>query len=188
MPIISNNNNFLIILCVHGLPAIPCQAGDSTLNAPFYLCYPRKALHSYGGCDHRRHPLSAMLNLHVPHSEGGYGEKNFWSMGATPKATMSWYSLCTSLPVRFSYTIVRCTYFSTCTYVNGVCSSYPIVWHTCTFLLVPTCFLYVLCSLYASDGYRLLPLALDIGFFARYADALAIGSCSPLPSAFVDGT
>jgi hypothetical protein len=166
----------------------PCQAGDSTLNAPFYLCYPRKALHSYGGCDHRRHPLSTMLNLHVPHGEGGYGEKNFWSMGATPKATMSWYSLCTSLPVRFSYTIVRCTYFSTCTYVNGVCSSYPIVWHTCTFLLVPTCFLYVLCSLYASDGYRLLPLALDIGFFARYADALAIGSCSPLPSAFVDGT
>jgi hypothetical protein len=28
---------------------------------------------------------------------------------------------------------------------------------------------------------------LDIGFFARYADASAIGSCAPLPSAFVNG-
>ena len=38
----------------------------------------------------------------------------------------------------------------------------------------------------ASDGYRLLPSASDIGFFAKYADALAIGSCAPLASAFVD--
>ncbi len=37
---------------------------------------------------------------------------------------------------------------------------------------------------YPSDGYQ---LALDIGFFARYADASAIGSCAPLPSAFVNG-
>jgi hypothetical protein len=40
----------------------------------------------------------------------------------------------------------------------------------------------------SSDGNRLLPLALDIGFWARFADALAIGSCKPLPSAFVNGT
>lgn len=40
----------------------------------------------------------------------------------------------------------------------------------------------------SSDGYWLLPSASDISFFARYADALDIGSCVPLPSAFVDGT
>jgi hypothetical protein len=28
----------------------------------------------------------------------------------------------------------------------------------------------------------------DIGFFAKHADASAIGSCAPLASAFVDGT
>jgi len=38
-----------------------------------------------------------------------------------------------------------------------------------------------------SDGYRLLPSASDIGFFARYADASAIGSCAPSPSVFVVG-
>jgi hypothetical protein len=43
-------------------------------------------------------------------------------------------------------------------------------------------------SIISIDGYRLLPSASDIGFFARYADASAIGSCAPLPSAFVDAT
>jgi hypothetical protein len=33
-------------------------------------------------------------------------------------------------------------------------------------------------SLKISDGYRLLPSASDIGFFAKYADASAIGSCA----------
>jgi len=42
--------------------------------------------------------------------------------------------------------------------------------------------------LIGSDGYRLLPSASDIGFFAKYADASAIGSCAPLASPFVDGT
>ena len=33
-------------------------------------------------------------------------------------------------------------------------------------------------SVFSSDGYRLLPSASDIGFFARYADASASGSCA----------
>jgi len=40
----------------------------------------------------------------------------------------------------------------------------------------------------SSDGHWLLPLASDISFWVRFANASAIGSCTPLPLAFDDGT